>query len=100
MFSHPDYATSANATPRSGSRSSQIYQNDVARLLAEIHFINAEVCKRVRPSPHTHVFSCLVSYGENDSSYSLTLGRVLQFLNLRELLAFHKDFEERNLFRK
>lgn len=28
---------------------------------------------------------------------SLTLGRVL---NLRELLAFHKDFEEGKLFRK
>lgn len=31
---------------------------------------------------------------------SLTLGRVLQFLNLRALLAFDKDFEEGNLFRK
>lgn len=31
---------------------------------------------------------------------SLTLGRVLQVLNLRELLAFHKDFEEGKLFRK
>lgn len=31
---------------------------------------------------------------------SLTLGRVLPFLNLRELLAFHKDFEEGNLLRK
>ncbi|XP_056903879.1 cilia- and flagella-associated protein 46 isoform X4 [Takifugu flavidus] len=55
-----NYATSANATPRSGSSSSQIYQNDVPRLLAEVHFINAEATVKKLLSEGVHLNAAAV----------------------------------------
>lgn len=58
----------------------QLHIKDLLRLLAEIHFINAEVCKHMSPRSYTFLFNLLFMVQINPA--------VLKPLNLGSFSAF------------